>query len=61
MHFFLQIHAGFRMMKGESRAAAAMHGGRTMATDILSHIQSNMAGFSKGQKLISAYMMEAYE
>ncbi len=61
MHFFLQIHAGFRMMKGESRAAAAMHGGRTMATDILSHIQSNMDGFSKGQKLISAYMMEAYD
>lgn len=32
-----------------------------MATDILSKIQENLTGFSKGQKRISAYIMESYD
>ena len=32
-----------------------------MATDILSNIQKNLATFSKGQKRISAYIMESYD
>ena len=32
-----------------------------MAADILSRIQENLSGFSKGQRLISAYIMESYD
>ena len=32
-----------------------------MATDILSKIQQNLPSFSKGQKRISAYIMESYD
>ena len=32
-----------------------------MALDILSTIQKNLSGFSKGQKLISNYIMESYD
>lgn len=32
-----------------------------MSLDILSAIQNNMAGFSKGQKLISRYIMDSYD
>ena len=32
-----------------------------MAADIFSRIQENLSGFSKGQRLISAYIMESYD